>query len=107
MLISTNVSVVTYSINNNIKLLANINHGFKRTISWNKYRSEITKQTNNNNLDSLIDPIFRNINRLFLISFKNGKDDPTRDCFHQYYMLLVEIKNFNALINNKAFFISQ
>ena len=30
------VSVVTLSINENIK------QGFKRTISWNKYRSEIT-----------------------------------------------------------------
>ena len=49
------VPVVTLSINNNIKFLENIKQGFKRTISWNKYRSEITTQTKNNNLDYLID----------------------------------------------------
>ena len=48
--------------------------------------------------------IFRNINRLFALSFKNGNDDPTRDSFVKYYMPLVEIKDFNALIDNKSFF---
>ena len=36
------VSFVTLSINNNINFLENIKQGFKRTISWNRYRSEIT-----------------------------------------------------------------
>ena len=36
------VPVFTLSINGNIKFLENIKQGFKRTISWNKYRSEIT-----------------------------------------------------------------
>ena len=34
------VPVVTLSINDNIKYLENIKQGFKRTTSWNKYRSE-------------------------------------------------------------------
>ena len=98
------IPVVTFSINDNVKFLENIKQGFKRTISWNKYRSEITTQTKNNNLDYLIDPTFRNINRLFILSFKNGNDDPTRNSFDEYYITLVEIKDFNALINNKPFF---
>ena len=40
------VPVVTLSINDNIKFLENIMQGFKETISWNKYRSEITTQPN-------------------------------------------------------------
>ena len=92
------------SINDKIKFLQNIKQGFKRTISWNKYRSEKTTQTKNNNLDYLIDPTFKNINRLFVLSFKNGNVDLTRDSFHRYYTLLVEIKDFNELINNKLFF---
>ena len=36
------VPVITLPINDNIKLLENIKQGFKRTISWNKCRSEIT-----------------------------------------------------------------
>ena len=98
------VPVVTLPINDNIKFLENTKQGFKVTISWNKYRSEITTQTKNNNLDYLIDPTFRNINRLFVLSFKNGNDDPSRDVFDKYYMPLVEIKDFNALIDNKPFF---
>ena len=35
------VLVVTLFINDNFKFLENIKQGFKRTISWNKYRSEI------------------------------------------------------------------
>ena len=39
---------------------------------------------------------FRNINRLFVLSFKNDNNDPTRNFFDKYYMSLVEIKDFNA-----------
>ena len=101
------VPVSTLSINDNIKCLENIKQGFKGTISLNKYRSEITTQKNIYNLDYLIDQILRNINRLFAFSFKNDNDDPTRNYFDKYKMLLVEIKNVNALLDNKPFFISQ
>ena len=39
------IHVATLSVNNNIKLLENLKRGFKRTISWNKYRSESNKTT--------------------------------------------------------------
>ena len=81
-----------------------LKQGFKRTISWNKYRSEITTSTKNNNLDCLIDQTFRNINRLFVLLFKNGHDDPARNSLDKYYMPQVEAKHFNVLIDNKPFF---
>ena len=40
----------------------------------------------------------------FVLSFKNGINDPTRNSFDEYYMALVEIKDFNALIDNNLFF---
>ena len=98
------VPVATLLSNDNIKLSENIKQGFKKAISWNKYRSEIKTQPKNNNLDFLIDPTFRNIHRLFVLSFKNGSNDPTRDSFDKYYMPWVEIKYFNALIDNESFF---
>ena len=64
----------------------------------------ITTQSKKNNLDYLIDPIFTNTNRLFVFLFKNSDDDPTRDYFDDHYMPLLEIKDFNALIDNKPFF---
>ena len=72
------VPVVTFSINDNIKFLESIKPGFKRTISWNKYRFEITTQAKSNKLGYLIHPTFRNINRLFVLSFKNVNDDCKR-----------------------------
>ena len=33
------------------KLLEKLRTGFKRTIKWDKYRSEMTNQTKNNNLN--------------------------------------------------------
>ena len=92
------------SINDNNKFLENIKQGFKRTISLNKYRSEITTQPKNNNLDYMIDPAFRNINRLSVLSCKNGDANPTRNSFDRCWIPVAEINNFNSLIDNKPFF---
>ena len=50
------VPVVTLSAEIDNKLLEQLKTGFKRTIKWNKYRSEMSNQTKNNNLNYLIDP---------------------------------------------------
>ena len=42
----------------------------------------------------MIEPAFRNINRLFVLSFRAGENDPTRNYFDKYYMLLQEIEDF-------------
>ena len=81
------VPAVTLSINNNIKFLENIKQGFKRTVSWNKYYSEITTQPKNNNIDYPTDLTFRNINRLFVHSCKNGNNDRTRNSFDKLHAI--------------------
>ena len=95
------VSVVALSAEDNNKLLEQLKTGFKRTIKWNKYGSEMNNQTKNNNLNYLIDPTFTNVNRLFVLSFKNEED---RTSFSNYYVRIVEIKDFNVLIDGKPFF---
>ena len=52
----------------------------------------------------MIDPTFRDINRLLVLWFKNCDNDPTRNSFDKYYVSFVEIKNLIALIDNKPFF---
>ena len=96
-----NVPVVTLSAEINNKLLEQLQTGFKRTIKWNKYRSEMSNQTKNNNLNYLIDPTFTNVNRLFVLSFENEDD---RTSFSKYYVPKVEIKDFSVLIYGKPFF---
>ena len=75
------VSVVTLSSENNRALLEQLKTGFKRTIKWNKNRSEMTNETKNNNLNYLID--FTKVNRLFTLSFENEDD---RTSFSEYYV---------------------
>ena len=95
------VPVVTLSDENDNKLLEQLKAGFRRTIKWNKYRSEISNQTKNNNLNYLIDPTFTNANRLFVLSFEN---EDHRTSFSKYYVPKVEIKDFNVLIDAEPFF---
>ena len=68
------VPVVTLSKENNIKPLEQLRTDFKKTIKWNKYRSQMSIQNNNNNLSYLIDPTFTNVNRLFVLSFERTED---------------------------------
>ena len=42
------VLVVTLSTQDNAKLLQQVNSGFRRTISWNKYQSDPKKYVQNN-----------------------------------------------------------
>ena len=93
--------VVTLSTENDKTLLEQLRTGFKRTIKCNKYRSEMNNQTQNNNLNYLIDPTFTKVNRLLVLSLENEDD---RTSFSKYYVLNVEIKDFNVLIDSKRFF---
>ena len=76
---------VTFSTENDKTLLEQLKTGFKRTIKWNKYRSEMTNQSKNNDL---IDPTFTNVNRMFALSFENEND---RTSFSKYYVPKVKI----------------
>ena len=103
------VPVVTLSKENDTKLLEQLKSGFKRTIKWNKYISQMTVQPQNNNLNYLIHPTFTNVNRLFVLSFQwiAGENNTTkdhRDSFSHYYVLNAQIKEFNVLIDGKSFF---
>ena len=102
------VPVFTLSKENDIKLLEKLKSGFKKTIKWNRYRSQMTIQNNNNNLNYLFDPTFTNVNRLFVLSFERIEEDvikkDCRDSFSHYYVPNVQVKDFNVLIDGKSFF---
>ena len=76
------VSVVTLSKENDKKLLEQLISGFKRTVEWNKYRSQTTIQPQNNNLNFLIDPTFTKVNRLLALPFARNTEGDHRDFFH-------------------------
>ena len=97
------VPVVSLSKENDIKLLEQLKSGFKRTIKWNKYRSQMTIQPQNNNLNYLIDPTFTNVNKSFVFSFERNIIGDGRDSFSDYYVPNVGIKDFSVLNDGKSF----
>ena len=84
------VSVVTLSTEDNAKLLQQLKSGFKRIINWNKYLSKpelLAQNTNNTNLNHLVEPSFQGVNRLFVLAFEN---DIQRKSNKRYYLPNVE-----------------
>ena len=84
------IPVVTLSKDDEIKLLTNLKSGFTRGIEWNKYRSQMSTEAINNNLNILIDPAFTNVNRLFVLAYQTAYD---RQSFSQFYLPRVMIKD--------------
>ena len=89
------VPVVTLSTQDNTKLLQELNSGFKRTINWNKYES------NMKTLNHLINLSFQGVNWLFVLSFENEDD---RTSHSTYYLPKVELKDYNVMIDGRNFF---
>ena len=95
------VPAVTLSKDNKTKLLTNLKSGFKREIIWNKYRSQMTTEAVNNNLNILIDPTFTNVNRLFVLVYRTADD---RQSFSQFYLPKVMVKYYNVITDKLTFF---
>ena len=95
------VPVVTLSTQDNAKLLQQLKSGFKRTINWNKYESNIKTFAQNRYLNHLINPSFQGVNRLFVLSFEN---EDQRKSHSTYYLPNVKIKDYNVMIDGRNFF---
>ena len=95
------IPVITLSKDDKIELLTNLKSGFTIEIEWNKYRSQVSTEAINNNLNILIDPTFTTVNRLFLLAYQTADD---RQSFSEFYLPKVMIKDFNVIIDKLAFF---
>ena len=95
------IPVVTLSKDDEIKLLTNLKSGFNREIVWDKYRSQMTTEAINNNLNILIDSALTNVNRLFVLAYQTADD---KQSFSQFYLPKVMVKDFNVIIDKLAFF---
>ena len=99
------VPVGTLSKDNEIKLLTNLKSGFKREITWNKYRSQMSTEAANNNLNILIDPTFTNVNRLFVLAYQvDANNNDNRQSIFQNYLPRVMAQDYNVIIDKLAFF---
>ena len=95
------VPVVTLSTEDNIKLLKQLESGFKRTINSNKYQSKLEDKEQKKYFDYLIDRSFQGINRLFVLLFENRTD---REVHTKHYSPKVEIKVYNVTVDGRNSF---
>ena len=95
------VPVVTLSTQDNAKLLQQLKPSFKRVINLHKYLSKPELLAQNQNLNHLVEPSFKGVNRLFVLAFEN---DTQRISAKSYYLPNVEIKDYNVMINGENFF---
>ena len=77
-------------------MLQQLESGFKRTISWNKYESNIKTFAQNRYLNHLINPSFQGVNRLFVLSFENENN---RTSHSTYYLPKIEMKYYNVMVD--------
>ena len=61
----------------------------------------MTTEAINSNLNILIDLIFTNFNKLFVLAYQTADD---RQSFYQFYLPKVMIKDYNVIIDKLAFF---
>ena len=84
-------SVAALSTEDNIKLLLQLESGFKRAINWNKYQSKVTDQVQKRYFDYLIDP--------------SNKDD--RNLHTRYFLPKVELKYYMLQLLDEISLIKQ
>ena len=61
----------------------------------------MTTEVASNNLNILVDPIFTNANRLFVLAYQAADN---RQSYSQFYLPKVMVKDYNVIINKLAFF---
>ena len=95
------VSIVTFSTQDNAKILEQLQFGFKRTINWNTSQSKVLTERQNQYLGFLIDSSFQGVNIHFVLLFENEHE---RKVNTGYYLLKVEMIDHNNMIDRKNFF---
>ena len=95
------VPVVTLSTEDDVRLLKQLESGFRRTIKLNKYQPKLGNKEQNKYFDYLFDLSCQGVNRILVLSFENWTD---REVHTKSYIPKVEIKVYNVIVDGKIFF---
>ena len=95
------ISVVILLTQDNVKLLKQLESGFKIIINWNKYQSTVTKDSRDKNLDILINSSFQGVNRLFILSFEHRS---IRQSCKKHFLPAVKVTDNHVMSMEKNFF---
>ena len=106
------VPVVTLSAEDNVKLVKQLNKGFKRPVYWNKYKVidnkvvEIAAANEEKHIRELLDSSSQGVKRLFVLAYDNTADNDqvSDDSFKKYFLPRVKIENYNIEIDGRNFY---
>ena len=100
------VPVVTLSIEDNTKISKLLNKGFKRQVSWIKYKIIPSKKYDANYyIRERIDASDQGVKRLFVLAYRDrgGANRGTADSHRRYFLPRVKIENYNIEIDGTNF----
>ena len=98
------VPVVTLSKENNNK--EQQNKDFQRSIYWNEYKTKEQNENAANNVFKYInlDPSFQGVNRLFVMAYLRGDDNPDKNNRRKYYLPRFNLNKYNVIIDGRNFY---
>ena len=99
---------VTLSAEDNVKLVKQLNEGFKRPVYWNKYKVIDNKVVENaeKHIRELLDSSYQGVKRLFVLAYNNkeGDNKVSVDSYKKYFLPRVKIENYNIEIDGRNFY---
>ena len=101
------VPIVTLSTKDNTNLTKQLNDGFERTVYWNEYKiiHDSTATAAADPYTKTLDASFQGVNRLFVLGFARGGNNPaTRSGYRKYYLPRIDITKYNVLIDGRKFY---
>ena len=106
------VPIVTLSAEDNVKLVKQLNEGFKRPVYWNKYKVtdnevvEIAAANEEKHIRELPDSSYQGVKRFFVLAYENtaSNDQVSDDSFNKYFLPRVKIENYNIEIDGRNFY---
>ena len=105
------VPIVTLSAEENVKLVKQLNKGFKRPVYWSKdkvtdNKIEIAAATEEKHIRELLDSSSQGVKRLFVLAYDNTADNDqvSDDSFKNYFLPRVKIENYNIEIDGRNFY---
>ena len=100
------VPVVTLSKEDNKDFIEQQNKDFQRSIYWNEYKTKEKNEDAANNVfkDINLDPSFQGVNRLFLMAYLRGGNNPDRNNQRKYYLRRSDLNKYNVIIDGRNFY---
>ena len=104
--------VVTLSAEDNVKLVKQLNEGFKRPVYWNKYKIvdnklvEIAAANAGKHIRELRGSSYQGVKRLCVLAYDDaaGDNQVSVDSFKKYFLPRVKIENYNIEIDGRNFY---